>query len=134
MRSTKRVVRADGSDKWLPSKSEGIKVERGDLLYFNTWGGGGWGDPYERDAELVRSDVERGLVTVEGARRYGVLIAGDGSVDTAATNELRDRLREERGEPELFNFGGTIEEIKSRCKAETNLEPPQSPTFAARAG
>jgi N-methylhydantoinase B len=134
MRSTKRLVRADGSDKWLPSKSEGIKVEKGDLLYFNTWGGGGWGDPYERDAELVRSDVERGLVTVEGARRYGVLIAGDGSVDTAATNELRDRLREERGEPELFNFGGTIEEIKSRCKAETNLEPPQSPTFAARAG
>jgi N-methylhydantoinase B len=134
MRSTKRLVRADGSEKWLPSKSEGIKVEKGDLLYFNTWGGGGWGDPYERDAELVRSDVERGLVTVEGARRYGVLITGDGSVDMAATNELRDRLREERGEPELFNFGGTIEEIKSRCKAETHLEPPRSPTFAERAG
>ena len=132
MRSTKRLVCEDGSEKWLPSKSEGIKVEKGDLLYFNTWGGGGWGDPYERDAELVRSDVERGLVTVEGARRYGVLIAGDGSVDMAATEALRDRLREERGEPELFNFGGTIEEIKSRCKAETHLEPPQSPTFAER--
>jgi len=132
MRSTKRLVCVDGSEKWLPSKSEGIKVEKGDLLYFNTWGGGGWGDPYERDAELVRSDVERGLVTVEGARSYGVSIAGDGSVDMAATEELRDRLREERGEPELFNFGGTIEEIKSRCKAETHLEPPQSPTFAER--
>ena len=132
MRSTKRLVCVDSSEKWLPSKSEGIKVEKGDLLYFNTWGGGGWGDPYERDAELVRSDVERGLVTVEGARRYGVLIAGDGSVDMAATEALRDRLREERGEPELFNFGGTIEEIKSRCKAETHLEPPQSPTFAER--
>ena len=33
---------------------------------------------------------------------------------------------------ELFNFGGTIEEIKARCKAETHLDPPQAPTFIAR--
>jgi len=134
MRSTKRLVRGDGSEQWLPSKSEGIKVKKGDLLYFNTWGGGGWGDPYERDAELVRSDVDRGLVSVDGARRYGVVLAGDGSVDAAATDELRSRLREQRGEPELFNFGGSIDEIMARCKAETHLDPPSSPTFARRAG
>ena len=132
MRSTKRLVRADGSEQWLPSKSEGIKVGKGDVLYFNTWGGGGWGDPFEREPELVRADVERGLVTAEGARRYGVVLAGNGSVDTAATDRLRKRMRDERGEPELFNFGGTIEEIKSRCKAETHLDPPQTPTFAQR--
>ena len=132
MRSTKRLVRADGSEQWLPSKSEGIKVSKGDVLYFNTWGGGGWGDPFKREPELVRADVERGLVTAEGARRYGVVLAGNGSVDTAATDRLRKRMRDERGEPELFNFGGTIEEIKSRCKAETHLDPPQTPTFAQR--
>jgi N-methylhydantoinase B len=29
----------------------------------------------------------------------------------------------------LFDFGGSIEEIKARCKAETHLDPPQTPTF-----
>ena len=134
MRSSKRLLRADGSEQWLPAKSEGIEVKKGDLLYFNTWGGGGWGDPFERDAELVRADVERSLVTVAGARRYGVVIAGDGSVDEAATEQLREEMRARRGEPEMFNFGGTIEELKSRCKAETHLDPPQTPTFAKRTG
>ncbi|MEE4173561.1 MAG: hydantoinase B/oxoprolinase family protein [Xanthomonadales bacterium] len=133
MRSTKRLVRTDGSSEWLPSKAEGIKVQAGDLLYFNTWGGGGWGDPYDRDAELVAADVARGLVSVDGAERYGVVIADDGSVDRAATQALRDTLRGERGEIELFDFGGTIEEIKARCKEETHLDPPEQPTFA-RAG
>ncbi len=132
MRSSKRLVRADGSEQWLPSKCEGIRVGKGDLLYFNTWGGGGWGDPYERDPEAVRADVERGLVTAAGARRYGVVIADDGSVDEAATAALRERLRERRGEPELFDFGGSIEEIKSRCKAETHLDPPRAPRFEYR--
>jgi N-methylhydantoinase B len=134
MRSTKRLVRGDGSEEWLPSKSEGIRVSKGDLLYFNTWGGGGWGDPFEREPELVSADVARGLVSADGARRYGVVIDDHGSVDMTATDRLREELREQRGEPELFNFGGSIEEIKSRCKAETHLDPPQTPTFSRRAG
>jgi len=130
MRSTKRLVRVDGTETWLPSKSEGIKVCKGDLLYFNTWGGGGWGDPYERDPELVRADVDRDLVSAEGAKRYGVVIAGDASVDAPATQALRTKLRAQRGEFGMFNFGGTIEEIKARCKAETHLDPPRQPTFS----
>jgi len=129
LRSTKRLVRTDGSEEWLGAKAEGIKVKKGDLLYFNTWGGGGWGDPYERDPELVRKDVARRLVTAEGARRYGVVIAEDGSVDSAATEDLREKLRAERGEVELFNRGGTIEELKARCLEETHLEPPVDPSF-----
>jgi N-methylhydantoinase B len=130
MRSSKRLVRGDGSEQWLGAKSEGIKVKKGDLLYFNTWGGGGWGDPYDRDPELVRADVASSLVSPEGAKRYGVVIAADGSVDQAATDALRANLRAERGEPGLFDFGGTIEEIKARCRDETHLEPPSPPTFA----
>jgi N-methylhydantoinase B len=130
MRSTKRLVRVDGSEQWLGAKSEGIKVKKGDLLYFNTWGGGGWGDPFDRDASLVRADVERSLVTAEGAKRYGVVIAADGSVDEEGTVALRASLKEQRGEPELFDFGGTIEEIKARCLEETHLEPPVPPTFS----
>ena len=78
----------------------------------------------------MRTDINRRLVTVEGARRYGVVMAEDGSVDTAATEALRSEMRSQRGEDsELFNYGGTIEELKARCKAETGLEPPVSPSF-----
>ena len=128
-RSTKRLLRKDGSEQWLPAKIEGVKVQVGDVLYFNTWGGGGWGDPYARDPELVRQDVERRLVTAEGARRYGVVIADDGSVDVSATDSLREQLRGQRDQIELFNRGGTVEELRARCLAETHLEPPVSPSF-----
>ncbi len=135
LRSTKRLVRADGSQQWLPAKVEGIKVKAGDLLYFNTWGGGGWGDPFKRDPELVRLDVDRRLVTREGARRYGVVIGDDGAVDTAATADLRTRLVAERGDDiALFNFGGDVEAIRARCEAETHLPAPVKPTFVGSAG
>ncbi|TXS92016.1 hydantoinase B/oxoprolinase family protein [Parahaliea maris] len=133
LRSTKLLVRADGSEEWLPSKREGIKVKSGDLLYFNTWGGGGWGNPLERDAQLVLTDVNRGLVSEEGARRYGVVIT-EGAVDEAATEALRASMAEQQGDiEEVFNRGGTIEEIKARCLEETHLEPPVAPTFQRQA-
>jgi N-methylhydantoinase B len=136
MRSRKRILRTDGSEEWLPSKIEGIKVKAGDLLYFDTWGGGGWGDPLERDPQLVAQDVARRLVTREGARRYGVVISTDGSVDDAATAALRDEMRNARGEGEqpLFNRGGSIEDIKARCLEETHLPPPEAPQFRTAAG
>ena len=133
MRSSKRLVRVDGSEEWLPSKSEGIKVKKGDLLYFNTWGGGGWGDPYDRDPDLVRADIDRDLVTVNGARRYGVILDDNGQVDEGATEALRESLRAERGEPEFFDFGGKLDEIIARCKEETHLDPPSPPSFAGGA-
>jgi len=134
MRSTKRLVRADGTEEWLGSKSEGIKVCNGDLLHFNTWGGGGWGDPYLRNPELVRADVDRSLVSAEGAKRYGVVLRDDASVDTQETESLRASMLEKRGEAGLFDFGGTIDEIKARCKQETHLEPPEAPTFSRSSG
>ena len=134
MRSTKRLVRVDGSEEWLPAKCEDIKVKTGDILYFNTWGGGGWGDPLARSPELVALDVRRGLVSREGAKRYGVVIADSGAVDTSATEKLRQSLATERGEiTEIFNFGGTIEEIKSRCLVETHLPAPETPVFRNKA-
>ena len=130
MRSTKRIVRVDGSEEWLPAKCESIKVKEGDLLYFNTWGGGGWGDPVLRDPDLVRQDVERGLVTTIGALRYGVVITDRGQVDATATQAKREAMRiENPNTGELFNFGGTIEELKARCLQETHLPPPVAPKF-----
>ena len=126
-RSSKRLERADGAAQWLPAKCEDVAVKAGDLLFFNTWGGGGWGDPLQRDPELVRSDVERGLVSVAGAKRYGVALQADGRVNEQATQALRETLSAKRGKPALFDFGGAIAEIKARALEETHLPPPDDP-------
>ena len=128
-RSRKILHRVDGSEELLQSKCDRIHVEPGDLLYFDTWGGGGWGDPFKRPAEQVGFDVAAGLVSVDGARRYGVVCNEDGEVDESATEALRSSMAEERGDTSLFDFGGTPEELKARCKAETGLPAPDAPKF-----
>lgn len=129
-RARKVLVKADGSETIVGNKVEDIEVEAGDLLHFITWGGGGWGDPFDRDPAIIAQEIRRGLVTADGARRYGVVIAADGSVDTAATDALRARLRDERGEPEIFDFGPDIETLRATCEAETGLPAPFQPRWA----
>jgi N-methylhydantoinase B len=131
-RGSKVLVRVDGTQEQLPSKCDRIEVREGDILYYNTWGGGGAGDPFEREPERVGKDVERGLVSVDGARRYGVVCDAAGIVDPQATEQLRSELRAARQEISLFDFGGTVDEIKRRCREETGLEPPAAPVFARR--
>jgi N-methylhydantoinase B len=128
-RSKKTLCRKDGTEELLPSKIDHVKVEAGDLLVADTWGGGGCGDPLERDPSLVLFDVDAGLVTVEGAGRYGVVIKR-GKVDRAATTSLRAKMAAARGPVKLFDRGfEDIAELKARCKVETGLEPPSDPKF-----
>ena len=133
-RSAKVLVRKDGETTYLPSKCDHVKVESGDILYFITWGGGGWGDPLRRESDTVARDVASGLVTREGALRYGVVLDENNTVDRKATSELRRQMVEQRGETKLFDFGGKIEELKVRCLAETHLQPPVAPVFEQTAG
>jgi len=54
-------------------------------------GGGGYGDPFDRDPELVQQDVLDGYVSRSGAEEdYGVVITDDGTVDWEATELLRE--------------------------------------------
>ncbi len=132
-RSKKTLVRADGTEELLPSKIDRVKVNEGDLLLSDTWGGGGCGDPFEREIEKVVFDVQAGLVTPQGARNYGVVINTDLTADVAATEKLRAKLAAERGPVALFDRGFTsIESLKARCKAETGHEAPQQPRFSER--
>jgi N-methylhydantoinase B len=60
-------------------------------------GGGGYGDPLDRDPHRVADDVANGLVSSVWARRaYGVVLNGDGSVDGIGTRKARTAIREER--------------------------------------
>ena len=132
-RSRKTLIRGDGSSELLPSKVDRIRVESGDLLLADTWGGGGCGDPYEREVERVEFDVQAGLVTQAGALSYGVVIRDDLTADQDATTVLREKLRAERKSVKLFDRGfDSIDELKARCKNETGLEPPRQPQFAQR--
>ncbi len=129
-RGRKWVDRADGTREVLPSKCHDVPVAPGDVLHFVTWGGGGWGDPLERDPELVAAEVRRGLVTADGARRYGVVVSGDGAADAEATRTLRDELRAGRpAELPVFDTGPPLAEILARCQEETGLPAPRPPVW-----
>jgi N-methylhydantoinase B len=131
-RSWKRLDKVSGEQIPLASKCDGIKVEKGDVLHFVTWGGGGWGDPLERETDLIGLEITRGLVTVEGALRFGVVAHADGSIDTAATEALRAKMRSERGPLQLFDRGPSIDELRASCLADTGLPAPVQPVWRNR--
>ena len=67
-------------------------VPAGCEVVVRTGGGGGWGDPLERDPARVREDVVEELVSAESAReKYGVVLTADFQVDAQATAALRAR-------------------------------------------
>jgi N-methylhydantoinase B len=125
-RSRKFIVRTDGTTEVLSSKCDHVKVNAGDLLHYITWGGGGWGDPLRRDPALVAAETARGLISIGGARRYGVVLGPD-SVDEAATRKLRETMAAGRGR--VFDFGPPVEELKRNCQDETGLPAPAWPRF-----
>jgi N-methylhydantoinase B len=70
-----------------------VTMDPGDVLHIHSPGGGGRGDPLEREADRVAQDVRRGYVSAEAAARdYGVVLR-DGAVDEPATMALRASLR-----------------------------------------
>jgi N-methylhydantoinase B len=78
-----------GSGRTLRGKGQQT-VPKGDRVIISMPGGGGLGDPLQRDPAAVASDVRLGLVSPAAARSsYGVAIAADGSVDHEATAALR---------------------------------------------
>jgi len=130
-RGRKWLERVDGTTEVLPSKVHDVPVRQGDVLHFVTWGGGGWGDPLARDPDLVALEVRRGLVSTQGARRYGVVCDPDGSVDAATTAELRRSMTAARPEQlPVFDMGPPLDVILERCLEETGLPAPQAPTWA----
>jgi len=81
--------------KWITGAN--IPVPLNSLAIVRTGGGGGWGDPLERDAALVAADAAEGLISRRAAHElYGVVLRGSMSLDEGATQRLRDRLRSRR--------------------------------------
>ena len=90
----------------------------GDLVRIYTAGGGGWGDPLERDAAMVLDDFQDGFVSLDAAREsYGVVIDPEAmAVDIPATGSQRQRIRTTRGETRMFHrfnyFSDAADELR----------------------
>lgn len=88
--SVNLLQRADGSTVELPPMFS-TTIQAGDVYVHRIAGGGGHGDPLERDPEAVAEDVAQEKVTPRAAREeYGVVLRADGTVDEQATREERD--------------------------------------------
>ena len=124
--SRKLLIRKNGESVALASKISTVKVEKGDVLIYETAGGGGWKDPLDRPLEKVVNDVRRQLVSVEKARSdYGVALDPETlRADAAATERLRSRMRAERGKVSKFTFGPVPEPIGIR---RLDLAPEPEP-------
>jgi N-methylhydantoinase B len=89
--------------EWLGSVFSDVPLAAGDVFSRPTAGGGGYGDPLERDPALVREDVADGYVSIErAARDYGVVLEVIDpdlcayEINGAATARERARIRAAR--------------------------------------
>jgi N-methylhydantoinase B len=87
------AIRKDG--KWQEdhpnAKIFNVRLGRGDAYKMLSGGGGGFGDPSERDPELVAHDVREGYVSRERAKSvYKVALTSDGQVSKDLTATLRE--------------------------------------------
>lgn len=81
----------------------GFPVSNGETYLYETGGGGGWGDPLERDPAAVLEDVLDEYVSIEAAgKHYGVIIDGKSMrIDLEGTEKLRAEIRKKRDEEKL---------------------------------
>jgi N-methylhydantoinase B len=115
--STSEEFRGEVID--LGAKPGEFKLTRGDIFEYTWQGGGGYGDPLDRDPEMVLRDARGGAVSPECAEAiYGVVLSGSPArVDVTRTQSLRQRLREDR-------LGSAIRPAKvSRITTGQRLRP-----------
>ncbi len=99
-----------GAEQWevLPGLNDDVPLPAGTLLRLRTTGGGGWGDPFRRDPELVRLDVVRGLVSeLAAARDYGVVVRGGEVVEVRRPDRQRPFLDRGPGYEEMLEAART---------------------------
>jgi N-methylhydantoinase B len=108
----------DGDIDYLPSKADGF-LKSDDVYIFYAPGGGGYGDPLDRDPAQVCKDVMFGRVSPERAlENYGVIIHEDGQWNETATLELREKLKSDRLDGERVLYDLSVQESKPiKCRS-----------------
>ncbi|MEC9248905.1 MAG: hypothetical protein VX986_07780, partial [Pseudomonadota bacterium] len=106
---------------------DAVPVKCGDLIRLVTPGGGGWGDPLERDVKAVQLDVVRKLVSLKSAESdYGVVMDTENfEIDEAKTKALRLKISNQRGPVKLIDRGAYAQTLIKQGKisvSEPELE------------
>jgi N-methylhydantoinase B len=98
-------------ERELKPLSDNNRLRKGDLLRLTTPGGGGWGNPLERDVVRVRDDVLDGFVSLDSALHdYGVVFDPQTfAVDAVETRQLRQSLRQQTA---MFHRGRYLTELQ----------------------
>lgn len=85
------------TDFATPGKVAGQDVRSGDILVMEAAGGGGWGDPLDREPERVMADFEDGMISHAAMTDvYGLVLDPSGAVDAEATATRRRERRSAR--------------------------------------
>lgn len=110
----------------VPTKTDYLPIKHGDLLRVMTPGGGGWGDPLERDPARVLEDVSLGLVSIAAAEKdYGVVIDGDAmAVSAAETEKLRAGIRRSRAPLRIIDRGERFDRLREAKRIALTSEDP----------
>jgi N-methylhydantoinase B len=91
---SKATVVLSGKEREI--RKETLQMKRGDILRVQVSGAGGWGNPLERNIELVRDDVLNAKITARRARNvYGVVVKENFGVDRSKTQKLREEMKRE---------------------------------------
>jgi N-methylhydantoinase B len=95
---SENYLNPDTDHRLVPSKLT-MTIRKGDVFRHVLAGGGGWGDPLERDPAAVLRDVRNEILSAARAKAdYGVIAdTKTWRVDLAATRELRAHMRAARG-------------------------------------
>jgi N-methylhydantoinase B len=109
-----------GRQQELPAKVTGIPFSAGEFIEFREPNAAGYGDPLDRPPEAVREDVLDDFTTLELARdAYGVVFSDEQllEIDAAATERLRDELREQRAGSSLTDYFAARDVMASSAPA-----------------
>lgn len=92
------VIYKQGEEPKVVRKVAAVKLKKGDMVSLRSGGGGGWGDPLERDPELVRMDVKNEYITIDIARNiYGVVLDPVTlEIKWDETKKLREELKKKK--------------------------------------
>ncbi len=91
------LLRLPGENDFRSMAASHYPVPVESEVIVRTGGGGGWGDPLEREAVAVRADVIEELISRRAAEQeYGVVIRDDLTLDETATEQRRNALRSAR--------------------------------------
>lgn len=110
----------------IPNKTDFVPIKSGDLLRIQTPGGGGWGDPLDRDPEKVLQDVRLDRVSLDSARHdYGVVIDHDAmKILAGETDQEREKLRDSRAPLRIIDRGERFRDLLAKERLALTSKDP----------